>query len=197
MWGHFRALTPSLRFFALRMRCGEARGADSCRMLCCASRTRRVNAAANETLCKFDQVYDRRHGKRRGNRRVFACNDPSLQAPPLRSFTIRSRSCTVASFFCAVFRYRVEPSRPGQASGPFLLCNLLAWRRSWGSLRCPSQACSRIGCEIISDHAGPRACSTRPSAPIDFRRVIPSSFDASMQTREPRNLRKIELGFWA
>lgn len=128
---------------------------------------------------------------------VFACNDPSLQAPPLRSFTIRSRSCTVASFFCAVFRYRVEPSRPGQASGPFLLCNLLAWRRSWGSLRCPSQACSRIGCEIIADHAGPRACSTRPSAPIDFRRVIPSSFDASMQTREPRNLRKVELGFWA
>jgi hypothetical protein len=46
---------------------------------------------------------------------VRAANDPSHQAPPLRSFAARSRSC-IARSLGAMFRYRPEPSRPGRMS---------------------------------------------------------------------------------
>jgi hypothetical protein len=37
------------------------------------------------------------------------------QAPPLRSFAARNRSC-IAAYLRAMFRYRFEPSRPGRTS---------------------------------------------------------------------------------
>jgi hypothetical protein len=53
-------------------------------------------------------------------------NDPSHQAPPFRHFAARSRSCVTDLLFAATFRYRLEPSRPGRASGSFPLARSTA-----------------------------------------------------------------------
>jgi hypothetical protein len=67
-------------------------------------------------------------------------SDPAYQAPPLRTFVARHRSCT-ADCSIPVFRYRFGPSRPGPALGP----SLGSPGNAPGVHQRPSQACSRIG----------------------------------------------------
>ena len=80
-------------------------------------------------------------------------SDPSYQAPPLRTFAARHRSCT-ADCSIPVFRYRFGPSRPGPAMSP----SLCSPGNAPGVHQRPSQACSRIGWATISDRPGPLAC---------------------------------------
>ena len=94
-------------------------------------------------------------------------SDPSYQAPPLRTFAARHRSCT-ADCSIPVFRYRFGPSRPGPAMSP----SLCSPGNALGVHQRPSQVCSRIGWATISDRPGPRACSSQSLAPIYFRRVL-------------------------
>lgn len=90
-------------------------------------------------------------------------SDPSHQAPPLRSFAARSRSC-IAACICAMFRYRLEPSRPGRSECSFPLLGSAALMGFWR----PSQACSRDGWPGISVRPGPRACSSSHTPRLIF-----------------------------
>jgi hypothetical protein len=105
----------------------------------------RVDAAAKragETDCQRSST----QGSVGATGAIALANDPAHQAPPLRSFAARGRSCIVASLG-AMFRYRLEPSRPGTAGGPSLCppCG------AHGVSNRPSQACSRDGWPVISD----------------------------------------------
>jgi hypothetical protein len=113
-----RAMASPLRFSALRMRCGEARYADN-PLAVSHTRSRRVNAAAQ---CAGNRLSDDRRCEDRPVKpdSITLRNDPSHQAPPLRSFAARNRSCAVGLALTAAFRYRFEPSRPGRTSGPSL-----------------------------------------------------------------------------
>jgi hypothetical protein len=92
-------------------------------------------------------------------------SDPSHQAPPLRSFAARSRSCTVA------LSWRGVPL-PARAFAAWPIRVVLPSVRIGGahgvlSAR-PSQACSRNGWPVISDRPGPRACSSNRAPRLVF-----------------------------
>jgi hypothetical protein len=122
---------------------------------------------------------------------ITLSNDPSLQAPPLRSFAARSRSCAVA-YIRAAFRYLLEPSRPGPASGPSL-CS----PSSAPGVHCPSQVCSRNGWRIISDQAGPTCLFVQWRVPINFRRVGFAAANRKMRAELAANRACDWIGFWA
>jgi hypothetical protein len=71
--------------------------------------------------------------------------------------------------FGAVFRYRLEPSRPGRSKWSFPLLGSAALL---GFHQRPSQVCSRNRWPIISDRPGPRACSSNRAPRFIFVGLI-------------------------
>jgi hypothetical protein len=164
--GPVRTTVTPVRFSALRMRCGEARHADDSLAVSHGRRaawTRRLNVLAKRVVCRsFLQ------GPIGETDSIALRNDPSHQAPPLRSFAARSRSCTVAlpwrgvplparAFAAWPIRVVLPSARIGGAHG-------VLWR--------PSQVCSRDRWPIISDRPGPRACSSNRAPRFIFVGLI-------------------------
>jgi len=90
------------------------------------------------------------------------------QALPQHHSRSGPRSFTVA-FDRAAFRYRRhEPSRPGRRRKSFPLCTSTGGAHGVHALRRFAPAC---GWSSISGRPGPRAISSMPSDPIDFRRA--------------------------
>jgi hypothetical protein len=151
-----RAMASPLRFSALRMRCGEARYADN-PLAVSHTRSRRVNAAAQ---CAGNRLSDDRRCEDRPVKpdSIALRNDPSHQAPPLRSFAARNRSCAVGHALTAAFRYRFEPSRPGRSEWSF---PLLGSATLMGFIVALRRFAPANGWRLISDPPGPLACSSR------------------------------------
>jgi hypothetical protein len=124
------------------------------------------------------QLFDRPCGLPSVNpTRSCATNDPSHQAPPLRSFATHHRSCIDAFPWRDVPLPTPGPSRPGRNEWSF---PLLVRRRSWDSQPRSGAALPFAGLlpQRVGDHLwspGPTCLSSSSRAPIDFRRVDPTA----------------------
>ena len=158
-----RQRRPPLRFFALRMRCGEARWRMGRLLFARASHAahvRRLNGRARESIHHWLGGWDDRCNRFIATRRVRHIKRLRISHSP-----VRPRSCTVALLWRGV----PLPTRTlrglARPSGPSLVS---VRQRSWGFHQRPSQVCSRIGWTIISDRPGPRACSSERAPRLIF-----------------------------
>jgi hypothetical protein len=151
-----RPTTSPLRFYALRTRCGEARHADLPLAVFAHPDAPRFGGGYN--VCSQCRQRLRSSCEDRSANPIPTTlrDDPSHQAPPLRSFAVRRRSC-IDACSCAMFRYRHRTfaAWPDEWSFP-----LFVRRRSWGSRPCIRRALPFAGLlpQRVADHfwsAGP------------------------------------------
>jgi hypothetical protein len=163
----FRVPTSPLRFFAVRMRCGEARW-RTCRWRFRKVHSHRVKAAGNPASHVRQRLTIVPASASRRIRHVVTLrNDPSIKRHRFADSPNRAGHASPSSLG-AMFRYRPRliAAWPSDWSFP-----LIARRRSWGSVAPFAGLLPHPGGGSFLIGPGPPACSSKRRAPIDFRRV--------------------------